>query len=962
MHVHQSNNSIAGVSTSTARDRTTRSLRVTLLAAAGASILSALPAVAQEEEETIVVTGSRIARAEITSVSPITVIGAGELEARGVSQFENFVDQLTFAPGGETNSRVNNGQYGLGTISLRGLGPQRTLLLINGRRATPSSVDGYTDVNTIPVSLIGSVEVLRDGASTVYGSDAVAGVVNILTKQVEGFEAFAQHDRTDEDDGEIYRYGASIGQSFDGGRFTLNAEYMDRDVILQGDRAFSACPLSEENGMLVCGGSGTAYPAQISPTLTDSALYDIDPDASGFVLDPSTGELRAFTATDGYNFAERSYMVTPQEVWSFFGDAEYDLFDSDTFGSVTAFLEGSFAHRVSQQQLAPVGTFWSPIVPAYHPDNPVGEPVAVSRRLAELENGRFYTQDAETWRTVFGLEGTIPSGIGWDASLSYGRYTDARVEEGQANPVRADEVLCLDPASVALGACATTPSLIWDPFRVDTLTDEIANYMLVKHSPVSRQTLLVSQANVYGDLGVLELPGGPIDWAVGYEHRRQTGQYIPDGAAQLGQIYFVSGEATDGEITSTEFYGETRLPLIADAPFAELVAVELSVRSSNYDVKGTGVDSSFDANTYKVAGEWAPVEDFRLRATYSTGFRAPSIGELFSPQRQSAVQYTDPCVNWASNPTITPEALANCQADGVPGGFTLTSTQAQAVLGGNPNLAPEESEGYTVGAVFTPTRFDALSGFSATIDYWAFEITDAIGSADVNTIVQTCYDSAGFSDPLCDLIQGPSYPIVNASPYPGPGGARRNAVGVISGVLQSNANLSSYETSGVDFGIDYETGSFGIFNSSANAVFGLDATWLEKYDYTVLPGDDPLEYAGSFAQDPFTGSPAAFPEWSATATAGVVGDAWSFTWVGRYIGETEDFSSNPANLDNVADAIFYHDVQASWTVSNTELAIGVRNLLDEDPPYVTNNDDMNTLMQTYETAGRYFYGRVTLRM
>ncbi|MEE2527398.1 TonB-dependent receptor, partial [Hyphobacterium sp. HN65] len=267
--------------------------------------------------------------------------------------------------------------------------------------------------------------------------------------------------------------------------------------------------------------------------------------------------------------------------------------------------------------------------------------------------------------------------------------------------------------------------------------------------------------------------------------------------------------------------GEVRLPVLSGSEFAELLAFELSARSSSYDVTGTGVQSSFDANTYAIKGEWAPNDQVRVRASFSTGFRAPAIGELFAPQAQAAVQYTDPCVNYGTsgaNATV----VANCQADGLPGTFSLTSTQASAVTGGNPTLQPEESEGFTVGVVFTPSGTPILEDFTFSADYFSFEVTDAIGSADVNTIVGSCYNSPNFTDPLCALIAGPGYSGVGgtplAAPYPGPGGARRSAVGVVAGVLTTNANLSTYETSGVDFSIDYSGPTFDIFNTNAQFV------------------------------------------------------------------------------------------------------------------------------------------------
>jgi iron complex outermembrane receptor protein len=931
-------------------------------------------AVAQDgaSDDRIVVTGSRIGRSEVTSVSPISVFDSAELEVQAVSTLADFADNLTIAPGGETNARTNNGSGGQATISLRGLGPQRTLVLVNGRRMTPSTTQGYTDLNMIPVSAIGRIEVLRDGASTAYGSDAVAGVVNIITKDnVDGTELFVQHDRTGENDGELYRYGMTMGGNLPNGRFTINLEYYDRGTIKQGDREFSACPWAEENGQLVCGGSGTAYPAHIFDSFAAVNTGDDYTLGTDGVARPWGG------AADAYNYAARSYLVTPQEVFSGFADAEMDVMDSDRWGQASAFGEFLFAHRTGQQQLAPVGTFWNPVVPAWHPGNPFGSGAAglsdadllaltgditrrgvnIARRFAELDSGRYYTQDAISWRSVVGFQGELPAGILWDASLTYGRFNNSIVNDGQVNPVRAAQVLCNDPASLAAMACSVAPNLIWDPFRTGTLNDTIANYMTVRNSPVQRTSRLSSQFNFSGDLGSLQLPGGPIDWAMGYEHRRDKAEFIADGAASINQIYFVSANSTGGEMTSTEFYAETRLPIISGADFADLLAVELSVRSSNYDVNdfNSNNSSSFDSNTYKAAIEWAPNSDVRFRATYNTGLRAPSIGELFSPQSQTALQYNDPCNGYVADGS---NLAANCAADGLAPGWTQAATfQAAAVNGGNPNLIPEESTGITVGVVFTPTMFE---GLTVSLDYFDFEITNAIGSADVATISSDCYNSANFSDVLCALITGPSHPIVNSAPMAGPGGARRSAIGPLSGVLTTNANLSTYLTSGVDMSVDWQGPSFEIFSSSADLVLGMDVTYLERFAYQVLPGGAFQEYGGTFATDPFTQGNAAFPELSATTRAGVVGESWSFNWISRYISEVADWAA-PSGLSDEAEAVWYHDLQATYDMDDVGLTFGIKNVANETPPYVSNNDDMNTIQQTYDTAGRYFYGRVIFR-
>ena len=877
---------------------------------------------ADEPVEKISVTGSRIKRTDVESASPVSILSAADIEASGVSTLEDFVQNVPAINGAKLGSTVNNGNRGFATASLRGLGSGRTLVLINGRRWSSG------DLNAIPISIVERVEIVRDGASTVYGSDAIAGVINFITKKdFEGVEISAQYDITDEDDGETTRLSFTTGTSSNKGNVVISLEYVNRNAIWQGDRSFSECPLFDNGpgSEPFCGGSGTIPRGHAYPV--DEVTY---PETGGYVVE--NGEIVPFSnAMHGYNYALASYMVTPQEVFSANGSANYELTDN-----LSVFTEFGMANRQSEQLMAPVGTFWGPLVPESNPGAAqFGGDVYLLRRLAET-GGRRFTQDVADYRMVAGFEGYLPNDWTWDVAYNYSRFVDTRVVFGQANQPRIETLL--DP-----DACAgdTDCPGVWNPFEAGTLTPEMINYATVTHSPLLRTTTKQFMANLQGDLGELELPGGPIQWALGFEKRWEDLLSQPDGGAFLGQIYGVASDRTEGQYDVEEFYLEANFPLVEGMAFAERLNITAAVRRSDYDFLD---DSS--TNT-KFGVEWVPVEGLLARATWAEGFRAPSISELFLPEQDTNPSYADPCINWAtaqSNPTIQ----ANCAADGLPGDFTLSSNQASAVSGGNAELEPEESESFTAGFVYAHD-----SGFEMTLDYFDIEIENGIGTAGINNIVNGCYASEDFSSPLCGLINGPEY----SGDAPHATSPRRNVLGNPSGVILSNANLASFKTSGVDFDFGY-----GLEVSGGEFDFNLTGTWLNEYKYTPFDGADEIDIAGTYATDQWENALATFNEWKVNFRVNFSADDYSITWESRWMSETDEYNGNPEqSLATTADAIMYHDLSGNYYWENYTFSAGVRNLTDEEPPYLTNNGDMNTINYSYDTAGRYFFARVTAK-
>jgi len=902
--------------------------------------------------EEVVVTGSRIKRSDSSSISPISVLTEEDMAISGNLTLENFIQDMPSVNGGDFGGGVNNGNPGLATVSLRGLGPNRTLTLVNGKRFASASVNGYVDLNMIPTAIVERVEVLRDGASTVYGSDAIAGVVNIITKKdFEGVDIGLGYDVTDEDDGEMLNASVVFGHAFDKGNFVVSAQVNKRDEIRQGDRDFSACPFFDDGTQKICGGSPTTTPASFTP------LIDGDPSQGGLLTEAQVLDAGGFTrdfnaATDSFNFAALSYLTTPQDVYSAYAAANYELFEAPVLGAVNASLEMNFANRKSDQLLAPVGTFGGWITSQEHPNNPFGDAlcagnpdcttpqdVATSRRLTE-SGGRRFTQDVNTWRIGTGLDGAFDNGWTWDVNYTIASWVDSQRDEGRPNRPNIENMMDPTLCAAATNGCPG----VYNPFISDSMTAAQVAYGFVGVNTKDESTLNVFQLNVAGDMGGFELPGGQIGWALGYENRRESAASKPDGGAAIGAIAFTPGNVTAGQYKVDEFYGEVVLPILSGAPMAEVLTLEASARSTDVDF----LDSS--DSVFKVAVEWAPINDIRFRGTFSEGFRAPNISELFLGIQQSAESYTDPCRNYGTSGTDA-NTVANCQADGLAPDFNLATFQATTLQGGNPDLQPETSESLTFGLVFTPSFLEALV---VSIDYFDIEITDAVGSAPTSEVISACYASAGFSDPLCALIVGPAFPGVDETPSPG-APTRRNSNRQISGVLQSSANLATYKTSGIDFQVDYGLDSgFGLLD------FRVTGTYLNEYDYLPFTGGELIKLASFFGGDPAFGNPAAFAEWQVNYGVTLTRDDWGANLTARYMSETDDIDAAPANLSNVADAVTYLDIQGYYNWNDVTFTLGVRNLTAEDPPYVTAYDDMNTLQLSYDTQGRYIYGRASV--
>ncbi|QIZ76947.1 TonB-dependent receptor [Ferrimonas lipolytica] len=595
--------------------------------------------------ERIAVTGSRIKRSDMESASPVTVIDASSLKAMGVTSIDSVLQDLTSTGGAMTNPGLNNGSQGNATIDLRGLGSQRTLVMVNSRRmiASGTGAASTVDLNTIPVSMIERIEILKDGASAVYGSDAVSGVVNIILKRdFEGFELNAQTGTSGEGDAEETSIDLTMGGSFDRGNIVVGVQYTDRGEASQGDRSFSDCPISEDSdNNLYCGGSSYAPGGTI---WTADGKYKGDDDNSW----------RDFSDDDFYNYSLTSYLYTPMERINLTAVGTYELTETTT-GSI----ETTYTKRTSEQSMAPQPV-WFDFEYADWMDtgasNPFteGEALSYGRRLTDVGT-RDFDQVVDTVRVVLALEGEFENGWTWDAALNYGRNDSVDRLDNLVNMGSIQEDI--DNQS-------------FNPLDQEAWAN-LDEYVYTEQNSGGSEMKMFS-VSVSGDL--FEVPAGMVSMAGGIEYREEEAWFIPDSLTAQGLANDPATESTQGEFDVTELYAEFVIPLLEDKPFAESVEMTAAARYFDYNTFGSDY-------TWKLGATWRVNDQLMFRGVSSTAFRAPSVDELYGGAATS-FEYIE---------------------------HDIAQDQAEVTVGGNDALTPEEANTITVGMVIEPEMLEGFS-------------------------------------------------------------------------------------------------------------------------------------------------------------------------------------------------------------------------------------------------------------
>ncbi len=961
------------------------------------------PAVAESDQprrgrkggEEIIVTGSRIRRKDLTTPAPITVISKEQMQASGKVSIGDFLQSLP-EQGNATNTSVNNGGNGSTRISLRGLGAARTLVLLNGRRFVSSAPvpPESVDLNSIPTAAIERIEVLKDGASAVYGSDAIGGVVNLITrKRFNGAEISGYAGTSTHNDGQTYDINFTAGTSGEKGSLLFSGGFYTQQPVWAGDRGFSKIPLSydavgqltisrkagpyTQGSTTVPAGtivipSGQAGRALPNPTNDPriafyNQLVTQNPTTTVFVRDPNAATCladncwRPFRSAllppdgDGYNFQPDNYLVTPQQRISL-----YSIGDARLGEGARAYFEGSYVNRQSAIKLAaePFLTdsenlsvsrdnIYNPFGRDFTagPGTPASTSGAVRKRLLEF-GFRDTKQDIDTFRIIAGLDGSLPESAGplkswfWDVSLNYGRTEGTTVKQGNLKRTGLRNALGPSFTDATGPHCGTPGNVIADCVPLNlfggpgSITQDQISGLTFTGTLRGINQLTAAQFNTSGELFRL-FASRPVGLALGYEYRIVAGENIPDPITVAGETTGNKGDITRGHYYVNEGYGELSIPLIGGIPFIEDLEVTAAARVFSYSTFGT------DA-TYKIGGRWRVVPDFTFRGTYSTGFRAPSIAELYQGQADAFPNVQDPCrgagvAGGSAPPASCGDAANNGDAQ----------TQLRSRVGGQTGLQPETAKIFTTGVVLEPRYVKTLT---VTVDYYNITIDNTIAPIGASTILNACY----FGDPAsapryCALIQ------------------RDETTHRILNIINLTTNAGQDKTDGIDVAIRYdlptELGRWG---------FLFDGTWLHQYNRTLADGTV-VRARGRFDLATTGGVYPAFKF--------VSGLRWALSGFGagvttRFIGSFRECGTSSGNFagsglcyvnstyQRHVDAYNTWDVYLSYAFNTsfgkTSLAAGVNNVFNKDPAIIYNGFTAASDPTQYADGfmGRFGYLRI----
>jgi len=947
-----------------------------LTAAVHLTLLLALPGIAAAQDaqddqgtlDTVKVTGSRIKQTNAVTAQPVFVLDRAKLEQTGAKSVGEILQQLT-ASGKALNAKFNSsgnfgyppdgGGIGAGSaqVDLRNLGSQRVLVLVDGIRwvneSSASGVSGSADLNTIPLAIVERVEVLEDGASAIYGSDAIGGVINIITRRnFEGAEVRTYY-------GEYSRGGETKDASFtfggggDGWSAIFGATYYEQQNISSAswDQSSECVPGA---GLGACS-SGTPQGRFVfsDPTGTTNYNITLNPGTTTPVFvpgNPNGGTYNQFDGSDRFNFAPFNLLLTPSERKSLFTSINIDLSENTRLH-----LKGVFNNRQSTNQAAPEPIFVGPgagtggiadtiSIPGNHPFNPFGftldaNPggnfVFVGRRPLEV-GPRLFTQNVDTWYFNVGLDGLFDVGnrsFGWDANYVHSRNSATQRFTNGYNIAKIKLALG-DPA-----VCAATPGCVpLDIFggQGRPFTQAMINYIRTDQRDASTQVLDIFSGNITGDL--FAIGDRSAGFAAGAEYRRYKGDFDPDPLRQTGESQDSFAAPVSATYDVTEVYGEFNFPVLATL---DLTA---AVRWSDYSTFGS-------ATTGKVGFRFQPIEDLVLRGTYSRGFRAPNLGELYG-LTQFGPTISDPCGPTGTVVVDSSDGLTNrpfegaCRAQGVPDLFEQINTQITTFTGGNPNLDPEESDSWTLGAVYSPGWAEDAS-WSRKLDfefgYYNHKIDNAIQARDIQTQLERCLAAGGLDPALC-------------------GDFTRQTNGNLNPISNFLLNFGSIRTDGADMKVNWLSPEWGFGTLNAS----LQTTFVNKYEAVDKDGARSPREVGIEVND------SAIPEWQSNVQLGWNKGNFGLTYGLRYIDAVdEDCKENDVpgclTLDsqgqytfvNKLGSVVYHDMQFSWknalALEGLKLSLGGNNVFGKDPPVCVSCSLNGYDAGTYDLPGSFWY-------
>lgn len=873
-------------------------------APAQAQTAAADEAAQSETAGEVVVTGSRIRRQDLAGVGPATVVSAEQIENTGIANIETMLQRLPanagFA-GNQSSAYWTNNGYGTAQVNLRGLGIKRTLVLLNGRRlvAGGTGANSSPDLNMIPVVALARTDVLKDGASAIYGADAMAGVVNLVTRtDYEGFGVTARYGLTDRGDGGDFTADLIWGARNDRGGIMAAVTYQTTDAVNMATRA--PCSLAENTpGALSCTNSTSTIGGRAVLPNGQQINFNQVPGGNGDFFEPYSG------AKHNNNVQRYLNAVSPIERISTAVFADYQITDG-----VQIFGELLYTHRKSEQ-LATPGTLRNISISATNPTNPTGQNLLLVRRMLVEGGPREFFQKTETWQGTLGFRGKFANDWAWEVAAAFGRNTAVDGSTNVANLANVANTLDRTKCSVAAGAAIPCA----DYLGAGDVTPAVLNYINFTSRDHGGNELATVTADLTGSL--FNLPAGPVSFATGAVYRKEKGWRDPDPLTVLGVANTNQQDPISGSSTAKEGYLELSIPVFANAPFFKALTLDGAVRYSDYDLFGG------DWN-YKLGADWVINDDIRLRGTYGTGFRIPNVPELFGGVSEGNLTTTDPCSRYSASGNAT--LIANCRASGVPANYVQLGNTILTTVGGNQKLKPESSRTWTIGTVIRPKGL--VPGLSFTADWFDIDIKDAIRAIPGSTKLAVCYASANLSHPFCSDFK------------------RSTLTGEVIDLSAQPINTGREQMNGLDLGLVYDRNVGGVA-----LTVDLNLTYLNKYDILPFPGGAPIRFDGHIG-----GGNGGYAKWRGYGVITGRKDGFSATWSTQWIGKATDFNAAATDIGYRTPNVFYHNAQLAYEINErTRFQIGVDNLFNRKAPYIKSFTDANTDTMTYDLLGRRFY-------
>ena len=940
------------------RDAITFALAVGATAAAGTGVVFAQEATEAKTLDRIEVTGSRIRQVELETAAPVVTISRADIQAGGFNTVADILQNIPSA-GSPTFSRTSpltaNQEAGGQYIDLRNLGAQRTLVLVNGKRLGISP-DGFQDVSTIPTAMVERIEVLKDGASSVYGSDAMAGVINIITrKNFEGLEANAYFGQYNDGDGEKQTYDFVAGMAGDRGSVTIGAEYHKEDGVWARDRWFSA-------------DSYPGYPEYSTTPVGQWGNWRVGTTGAWQVADRGSdalgpGAWHDQTAEDTSIPADQMHVMTPLERRSLFVNANYDLSENIRFVTDLSYTKRSSFRQIAgyptQSQAAAI---LAPMA-ANSYFNPTGGVSPVNWRRRGWEVPRTTDTDQTTWRATLGLEGSFNIGeryFDWDVGYMYNENQTTIINNGNlyipnirsaVGPsfVNAQGAIVCGVPGAEIAGCVP-----WNPFAgfgtgavANSLADPAVQAYLYKEEHALGRTETNNYfANLTGSL--FTLPAGDVGFAVGVEHRKEEGGFTPDAIAQSGQSTNLASGPTSGSYSLDEVYLELNVPILADMAFAKELSVSLASRYSDFDTFGETTNSKFGV-------KWRPIDDLLVRGTWSEGFRAPTIGDLYGGTTDTFVTgFHDPCDSVYGDARGSARCLQDVPADyrQLQQGFVPTTGRAAQTpvpfrSGSNPLLLPEFSTSKTIGLVYSPSY---VEGLSVALDWWTIKIENTIVADTPNEIMNDCY--VALIESRCALF------------------SRDPTLGNIVSQMAFGGRNSGYaDTEGYDLEVNYSLATdYGRFA----------AKWATTYvsRYETKSTNDPDEVPSQLNGFSSNAAGSNFRIRSNLNLSWTLNE-FSVNWGMRYSSGTKEACQGfgdgahcslpnyqaPDTLGaivpmNEVGSVTFNDLQFSWKAPwNATIAVGANNVFDRDPPVYYTRPNSGFAFYGGHDIGRFMYMR-----